>query len=123
MTEVKHTPTPWEKCGGATPSYTCIKAGDEYIVYGMADNLVDEEHGNPIAAPDMWKQQANAAHIVKCVNLHDELVGTIKELLKVYNEPDEAICCNGRDCGCHGASVRQQAEHYAREALKKAGAL
>ena len=84
MTETKHTQTPWEKCGGATPYYTCIKSGDEYIVYGMADNQSHKEHGHRIKAPDMWTQQANAAHIVKCVNMHDELVEALKEAREEY---------------------------------------
>lgn len=106
MTDTKHTPTPWVSVGG------CIETVDDTLNDGF---YIATVYGADYAA--------NAAHIVKCVNMHDELVATIKELLKVYNEPDESICCNGRDCGCQGASVRQQAEHYASETLKKAGAL
>lgn len=82
MTDTKHTPTPWEKCGGATPYYTCIKSGDEYIVYGMADNQAHKEHGHRIKAPDMWTQQANAAHVVKCVNMHEELVDALIDITR-----------------------------------------
>lgn len=100
MSEVKHTPTPWNV------GYL----GREIV------SSVDTSVGKAY-----WQQ--DATHIVKCVNMHDELVATIESLLKVYSQPDEQICCNGRDCGCHGASIYQEAEHYALETLKKAGVL
>ncbi len=52
--------------------------------------------------------------------LRDELLGALSNLLSVYAKPDELICCNGRECGCMGASVYEQAEHYARAAIAKA---
>lgn len=48
-----------------------------------------------------------------------ELVRALAGLLAVYAEPDRAMCCDGRDCGCMGASTYQEAEHYARAALAK----
>lgn len=99
--KTKHTPTPWDRMG-------------DLII------RVEGPASFDVAKVD---SEANAAHIVKCVNLHDELVEALSELMKVYSEPDTEICCNGYHCGCQGASVRQQAEYYAREALKKAGAL
>lgn len=49
-----------------------------------------------------------------------DLLEALKELLATYAEPNQAICCDGRECGCMGASVYQQAEHYARAAIAKA---
>ena len=42
----------------------------------------------------------------------------LEELLHAYSEPDRRLCCDGRDCGCMGSTVHQQAEHYARAALQ-----
>lgn len=41
----------------------------------------------------------------------------LADLLSAYEQPDRQICCTARDCGCRGATVRDQAEHYARAAL------
>lgn len=111
MSEVKHTPTPWDF---EESEYSVIITRGGFSIGVMFNSKVSGE----------WLPALpNAAHIVKCVNMHDELVDVLSGLMKVYNEPDETICCNGYECGCQGASVRQQAEYYARETLKKAGAL
>jgi len=39
------------------------------------------------------KDQFNAAHIVKCVNMHDELLKTLQFVLDTFNE---------RECNCDG---------------------
>lgn len=96
------------------------------IEYGSEESSIIDARGYIICTNGEDPSVASddeMTHIVKCVNMHDELVEVLSELMKVYNEPDEEICCNGYHCGCQGASVRQQAEHYARETLKKAGAL
>lgn len=49
-----------------------------------------------------------------------ELLLALDELLEAYSKPDERLCCDGRDCGCMGSTVHQQAEHYARAAIAKA---
>lgn len=49
-----------------------------------------------------------------------ELLAALDGLLSVYAQPDRRMCCDGRECGCMGASVYQEAEHYAREAIAKA---
>ncbi|MCZ7496302.1 hypothetical protein O8B39_17515 [Agrobacterium rhizogenes] len=49
-----------------------------------------------------------------------ELLLALNELLEAYSKPDERLCCDGRDCGCMGSTVHQQAEHYARAAIAKA---
>lgn len=49
-----------------------------------------------------------------------DLLEALDNLLSVYAKPDELICCNGHECGCMGASVYQEAEHYARAAIAKA---
>lgn len=52
-----------------------------------------------------------------------DLLEALQELLQAYSEPDSRLCCDGRDCGCMGSTVRQQAEHYARETIAKATTL
>lgn len=41
----------------------------------------------------------------------------LADLLSAYEQPDRQICCNARDCGCRGFTVRDQAEYCARAAL------
>ena len=56
-----------------------------------------------------------------CDPMQDErvkrLVGALRYLRETYSKPDERMCCNGRECGCYGASLYQHAEHCADEAL------
>jgi hypothetical protein len=61
-------------------------------------------------------RDANAHLIAAAPDLYAALDG----LLAAYSEPDQQICCNGHECGCRGASVRDLAEHHARAALAKA---
>lgn len=92
MTDTKHTPTPWHN--------------KYYYIY--------DENGNDIAdsisSKSFGLSEANAAHIVKCVNMHDELV----EALKVSNEKLYNLLFDGEDHPLIKAN---------NEALKKAGAL
>lgn len=50
---------------------------------------------------------------------HNLLVN-LQNLLAVYSEPDRQLCCDGRDCGCMGATIYDEAEYYARHAIAKA---
>lgn len=36
------------------------------------------------------------------------------EVLNAYREYDKPMCCDGRECGCQGASVFDTIEHYIR---------
>lgn len=90
--ETKHTPTPWDQLNNVFTMedgyFSMIQTPDQCIA-----NVFDE---------------ADAAHIVKCVNMHDELVEALKE---IYG--------NGDATGCNP----QIKTDIARAALKKAGAL
>lgn len=81
--ETKHTPTPWFSKN-----------------YGYEKNSVFDENGTEIA---FVHYSFNAAHIVKCVNMHDELVEALNKII------DETYDLN--------------ANSIAYETLKKAGAL
>lgn len=92
--ETKHTPTPWEVvvAPSGTPDITDAK-------------------GQVVAAVFGGKADSNAAHIVKCVNMHDELLERLRELMELTEDPE-----NDAD-ECESVFVA------ARETLKKAGAL
>lgn len=68
------TPTPWEVT--RSPDYECIDSISAFAL-GPIANLYHGTEG--LSKSD---QQANAAHIVKCVNHHDELVAVINELIE-----------------------------------------
>jgi hypothetical protein len=69
----KHTPTPW-------------RVGDAgFTVFGPKT-----DQPSPVTiAP--CKSKANAAHIVKCVNLHDELVDFALEVQRIVKEKPSAL--------------------------------
>lgn len=114
MTDTKHTPTPWRV------------EGDTTLIWGHCDthDLSDYGMGYPIAecrvspmststwcrAPYADEGEANAAHIVKCVNMHDELVAALENLADF----------------CEGSFAKPKEQDDLIEALrvlKKAGAL
>lgn len=65
----KHTPTPWVSSPDSRGSSFVWKRGDE------------QPGSNRIAiAHIQYNGEANAAHIVKCVNAHDELVDLCVQL-------------------------------------------
>lgn len=64
---VKHSPTPWR-----------VRSSDKTIVGG--DESVVGDFGPCIVGPD-HEGEGNAAHIVKCVNAHDELVAALREVV------------------------------------------
>lgn len=108
MTDTKHTPTPWVSVHRGTKKD--IAKGNDYFRVGSEADVSD---------PDMscthvfgTRKEANAAHIVKCVNLHDELVEALGELIENISP---------HSWGSH--ENKMGAIKNACEALKKAGAL
>ena len=76
----KHTPTPWWTESERRPE----KHGDQKTTITQKDFDIASCFGTGETAED----GANAAHIVHCVNLHDELVAALENLVAV-SEPDE----------------------------------
>ena len=79
-----HTPTPWhsyEKSGVPTEVLVRWRVGNpRFCIAGIAlsgDSRIDE---------------ANAAHIVACVNAHDALVARVAELEAALREAVKVIC-------------------------------
>ncbi|QIG68229.1 hypothetical protein EVB56_038 [Rhizobium phage RHph_Y1_10] len=103
--EVKHTPGPWylinDHCVGGPQNVN--GAGHGVAMCGMR-------------ARNEGEVIANA----RLVAAAPELLMALQDLLHAYSEPDRRLCCDGRDCGCMGSTVHQQAEHYARAAIAKA---
>lgn len=66
-----HTPTPWK----LDEVWMLLKGpdGEEIAALHSAEPM----HGK---RPDRFIANMNAAHIVHCVNLHDELILSLKEL-------------------------------------------
>lgn len=86
----QHTPTPWhsyEKAGMPTELLVRWRVGDpQFCVAGIAlsgDSRIDE---------------ANAAHIVSCVNAHDALVAALREIAgRPEHEPSDYEGAHERD--------------------------
>lgn len=84
--ETKHTPTPW--------------VDNEGEILDKHERIICSAFPSDLS----YKQDCtNVSHIVKCVNMHDELVGALKKII------DETYDLN--------------ANSIAFETLKKAGAL
>lgn len=47
----------------------------------------------------------------------------LKELVAAAASPYERLCCDGRDCGCHGATVLDKAVYEAGEFLEQLEAI
>lgn len=63
-TQVKHTPTPWATSeGGSKPYHSQLFFAGKYKEQYVGEVLTK-----------------NAQHIVKCVNVHDELVEALKRI-------------------------------------------
>ncbi len=70
--ETKHTPTPWDHINGVYTQengyFSMVQTPDGCVAY-----VFDKE---------------DAAHIVKCVNMHDELVEAISDCLWMIEEKE-----------------------------------
>lgn len=70
-TEIKHTPTPWVASCPDGHAPTIYGPGDAYV------GTVGWSRRNKA----LEIKQADARHIVKCVNNHDELVGALEGMV------------------------------------------
>ena len=68
----KHTPTPWHTEDNEGGSRKLVDADGEFISYISVSRYQDGRR-DPVA-------KANAAHIVRCVNAHDELVALVRAI-------------------------------------------
>jgi len=113
---VKHTRGPWQYRQRENDDWGFVRSADGWLVAVAKDSSV------PFKAYGAYRErkedpfEANARLIAAA----PELLLALQELLDAYSKPDERLCCDGRDCGCMGSTVHQQAEHYARAAIAKA---
>lgn len=70
MTDTKHTPTPWD--ASDRENYSLI------FGKGFEKPIATCDSYSKGFGPSKDERKANAAHIVKCVNMHDELVENLK---------------------------------------------
>ncbi|EPM0008984.1 hypothetical protein N1H70_000057 [Pseudomonas aeruginosa] len=106
----KHTPGPWE--------IERYSDGLIQIVGNIHAVSEHEEHVTTVVEEVTRGDEANARLIAAA----PDLLVSLENLMAVYSQPEDRICCNGVDCGCMGATTYQQAEHYARAAIAKATA-
>lgn len=102
----KHTPGPWV---WIEPLRVLNSAHGKVIDHAYFEGMWFARH-------DDAEDEANARLIAAA----PDLLSALQDLLAVYSAPDRAMCCDGRDCGCMGATLYQEAEHYARAAIAKA---
>lgn len=92
MSTLKHTPGPWE---------TAISTSPEYKPNGEAWDVCLPDGGDMVAdLNNCDNAKANAEHIVKCVNCHDELLEAckiaeifargLKQISPIWNKSDDA---------------------------------
>ncbi|UXS24234.1 hypothetical protein [Agrobacterium tumefaciens] len=90
----------------------------------MAENLIERLRAKKTHMSyglDRVEQKLPASDLeLEAAAAIEDLVLSLQGLLEAYSKPDERLCCDGRDCGCMGSTVHQQAEHYARAAIAKA---
>jgi hypothetical protein len=113
----QHTPGPWVFETVRTSCGVCHKIGPWPHAWRHGNTMhacIYDDYPSPPEGTDTMR--ANARLIAAAPDMLEALRG----LLEAYSKPDQQLCCNGQDCGCWGASIRDQAEHYAREAVAKA---
>lgn len=94
--ETKHTPTPWDTMGSLVIR---VEGPTSYMVARASSS-------------------EDAAHIVKCVNMHDELVEALKKIANnEFKDADELWCSEAM------AIFVARLNDIAADALKKAGEL
>lgn len=96
-----HTPTPWTLFKTPRPG----RAAAAYYIQGPKGRAVAHVKNSTVTPI-----HANAAHIVRCVNGHDDLVAGIEQALGCLEDPTG---------GMHVADMRLAAT-YLRAALAKA---
>jgi hypothetical protein len=74
----KHTPTPWHAISQGMSHFIAQKSDSEFR-FAIAKVFEGTYHPDGLAAARA-EAKANAAHIVRCVNAHDELVAALVEL-------------------------------------------
>lgn len=104
MSGSKHTPGPWMAWQPRADESVPVRTD------GLGITIAYVHQGA------ITNAKANASLIAAA----PELLDALKGVMRAYSEPDSQICCSGHHCGCMGATLRDQANHYASEAIAKA---
>lgn len=123
MSDTKHTPTPWIAgiYGRITGDHRHL--GMHGAVCTEVANCKPDQPGLTWENRDTWapKAEANAAHIVKCVNAHDALVAALIRCIEIAKDPDsfkydvQAVASNAlSELGLHPTQTKVAALKLAR---------
>lgn len=105
------TPGPWRRCGGVTPRYMAIvDASNRYIVFQMADSVMEQMQFEPIETPDMEEQAANARLIAAAPDLLEALRGFLNACDAAGKDDDISL----------NDTITAEIEEAARAAIAKA---
>jgi hypothetical protein len=76
---MKHTPTPWKVCRHSDNGELVVRSKSDQ---GIVANCQCDSYSLDNQAGLEQECKANAEHIVKCVNMHDELVDALKAMVE-----------------------------------------
>lgn len=66
-------------------------------------------------SPQVWGQVLN---LLAGADPWEKIATDMDTILEVLSKPDQRLCCDGRECGCMGATEHQQALHHAEKVRK-----
>lgn len=104
-------------------------AGNEYATEYVRSDIHDAMQARAEKSEvvsDKWMELAMGeccdrldfkARAEKAEEIAKQLAANLENALNVLSEEDERLCCDGRECGCCGATTHQEAVYYAKEAL------
>lgn len=110
-----HTPGPWffemHPSTVGRPQVLSIQTRAKF------DDLEDDDDPTLAGIYSLLPEDYANARLIAAA---PDLLEALQNLRAAYSEPDDRICCNGSMCGCQGATKRDIAEHYAKEAIARA---
>lgn len=80
----QHTPGPWRTAAWSSHGTTSILSGGP----GLRNTIYVAECSTSLGSE---LDEANAAHIVKCVNAHDELVAALRGMERFFGQWPEFV--------------------------------
>lgn len=107
-------------CGGES-DIEHDHTAEENHAYGCRDCGLWFDTFNADDAITAWNTRATDTRLSDAEAMAEALERaevTIQNLINVMGTPDQRQCCDGRECGCMGATVYQEAEYYASKDLK-----
>ncbi len=75
------------------------------------EGMIDGKPAEPVAADVADVEQLRTENIA-LRSLVNSLADQAVNILDTYKAHDSALCCNGYECGCQGATVQDEMLHY-----------